>query len=67
MGNLVTEPTKISNDYIAGNGSFKLLIIWFKSGIIDLLKNIKVNLHNKAKGHYREMEWLPFQKLSFLN
>ena len=25
-------------------------------------KNVKVNLHNKALGHYREMAWLPFQK-----
>ena len=28
----------------------------------NLLKNIKVNLHTKALGHYREMAWLPFQK-----
>ena len=28
----------------------------------NLLKNIKVNQHNKAKDHYSEMAWLPFQK-----
>ena len=26
------------------------------------MKNIKVNQCNKAKGYYREMAWLPFQK-----
>ena len=30
--------------------------------LANLLKNFKVNLHNKALGHYREMAWLPFQK-----
>ena len=31
--------------------------------LANLLKNIKVSLHNKALGHYREMAWLPFQKI----
>ena len=30
--------------------------------LANLLKNIKANLHNKAKGQYREMAWLPFHK-----
>ena len=32
--------------------------------LANSLKNIKVNLHNKALGHYREMAWLPFQQTS---
>ena len=35
--------------------------------LTNLLKYIKVNLHNKALGHYREMAWLPFQKVWFSN
>ena len=35
--------------------------------LANLLKNIKVNLHNKALGHYREMAWLPFQKPYWLS
>ena len=30
--------------------------------LANLFKNVKVKLHNKAKCHYREMAWLPFQK-----
>ena len=30
--------------------------------LVNLLKKINANLHNKALGHYREMAWLPFQK-----
>ena len=30
--------------------------------LANLLKNIKVNYHNKALGHYRAMAWLQFQK-----
>ena len=39
----------------------KILKYWVEQ-LANLLKNIKVNLHNKASGHYREMAWLPFQK-----
>ena len=40
--------------------------------LAKILKNSTVNLHNKAKGHYREMAWMPFQKVqirmtSFMN
>ena len=30
--------------------------------LANILKNFKVNSHNKALDHYREMAWLPFQK-----
>ena len=40
----------------------KILKYWVEQLAI-LLKNFKGNLHNKALGHYREMAWLPFQKI----
>ena len=35
--------------------------------LANLLKNFKVNIHNKALVHYREMAWLPFQKYYLQN
>ena len=34
--------------------------------LIPQTSNVKVNFHNKALGHYREMAWLPFQKRQYI-
>ena len=47
--------------HLTATHNIGLGIYWVEQ-LAKLMKNVKVNLHNKALGHYREMAWLPIQK-----